>query len=72
MWTKAQTSAFQKALAATDKHKRALDGLVTIAKISPQFAESVADLVTLHEHTRLLSETALQVAIESLPTDPNA
>lgn len=65
MWTKAQTAAFQRAIAAADKHQRALDALVEIAKVSPAFADRVKDLVDLHEHTRVLAETALAVAIQS-------
>lgn len=66
MWTKAQTAAFQRAVAAADKHQKALDALQEIAKISPVFADRVKDLIDLHEHTRTLAETALAIGLQSL------
>lgn len=59
MWTKAQTAAFQRALAQAEKHDQLLERLELIAKHSPLFRERIADLRSLHEHTKLLAQVAL-------------
>lgn len=69
VWTKAQEKAFQGAIAAADKHEKAVQVFMEIAKVSPIFKQSVEDLVTLHEHTRLLAETALAAALQALQSD---
>lgn len=66
MFSKAQQSAFERAIAAGDKHQKQIDALMQIASISPVFADRVKDLLALHEASQVLAQTALAIQIQAL------
>ncbi len=59
MWTKAQVATFQRALAAAQKWRPALEKLSEIAKYSPAFADRIAELRIRAEYAETLATVAL-------------
>lgn len=63
MWTKAQVSAFQRAIAVAEKTDEAIRRLEEIAKVSPALADRVQAL-------RLMRDNLYQVAATAIAIDP--
>jgi len=61
MWTKAQVSAHQRALAKARELEETIARLEEVAKHNPAFAERVAGLRAMRDHLEQSAATALAV-----------
>jgi hypothetical protein len=62
VFNKDQVRKFRQALATAASHKEALDKLAELARVSPEFAESIRDLQTRREYLETVSKTCLAIA----------